>query len=340
MPASMHDGAVAKDDALLSVRDLKTYFFSREGTLRAVDGVSFDLHRGETLGIAGESGCGKSVTAQSILRIVPRNGRIVNGEILLRTEAGVVDLAKLDGKGRQVRSIRGSEVSMVFQEPMTAFSLMYTIGNQIMEAIRLHQECDKRTARTRAVDMLRRAGMPNPEQTIDAYPFAISGGMRQRAMIAMALSCHPSLLIADEPTTAVDVTIQAQVLELMKELQQELNMSLIIITHDLAVIAELCDRVMVMYLGRDVESAPVADIFSAPKHPYTVGLLNSIPRLGEGSAHEIEAIGGSVPSPYEMPSGCPFHPRCAYVMEDRCAREFPISAEVGPGHTTSCYLYR
>ena len=263
----MHDGAVAKDDALLSVRDLKTWFFSREGTLRAVDGVSFDLQRGETLGIAGESGCGKSVTAQSILRIVPRNGRIVSGEILLRTEAGVVDLAKLDWKGRQVRSIRGAEVSMVFQEPMTAFSLVYTIGNQIMEAIRLHQECDKRTARERAVEMLRRAGMPNPEQTIDAYPFAISGGMRQRAMIAMALSCHPSLLIADEPTTAVDVTIQAQVLELMKELQQELNMSLIIITHDLAVIAELCDRVMVMYLGRDVESAPVETIFRAPNIP-------------------------------------------------------------------------
>ena len=336
----MNDSAVAEDNVLLRVRDLKTYFFSREGTLRAVDGVSFDVHRGETLGIAGESGCGKSVTAQSILRIVPRNGRIVNGEILLQTDAGVVDLAKLDGKGKQVRSIRGAQVSMVFQEPMTAFSLAYTIGNQIMEAIRLHQDCDKADARARAVDMLRRAGMPNPEQTIDAYPFAISGGMRQRAMIAMALSCHPSLLIADEPTTAVDVTIQAQVLELMKELQQELNMSLIIITHDLAVIAELCDRVMVMYLGRDVESAPVKDIFTTPKHPYTVGLLNSIPRLGEGSAHAIEAIGGSVPSPYDMPSGCAFHPRCPHLLQDTCDREFPAVQAVGPGHTVRCYLYR
>ena len=284
---------MADTNVLLSIKNLKTYFHSKEGTLRAVDGVSFDIHRGETLGIAGESGCGKSVTAQSILRIVPQNGEIVDGEILLYRNGGSIDLVKLNWKGKEIRDIRGAEVSMVFQEPMTSFSMLHTIGNQITEVIRLHQKVDKHEARKRALEMLSQVGMPKPEQTIDAYPFALSGGMRQRAMIAMALSCHPSLLIADEPTTAVDVTIQAQVLELMKQLQEELNMALIVITHDLAVIAELCDRVMIMYLGHDIESAPVEDIYRSPKHPYTVGLLNSVPRLGEGAAQEIEAISGS-----------------------------------------------
>ena len=330
---------MSQEDLLLSVKDLKTHFFSREGTVKAVDGVSFDLNKGQTLGIAGESGCGKSVTAQSILRIVPQNGRIVGGEILLYTDDGPKDLTKMDWKGKQIRSIRGSRVSMIFQEPMTAFSMLYTIGNQIMEVIRLHQRCDKKEAKSRAVDILDQVGMPKPAQTVDAYPFAVSGGMRQRAMIAMALSCHPGLLIADEPTTAVDVTIQAQVLELMKKLQEELNMALIIITHDLAVIAELCDRVMIMYLGKDVEAASVEDIYGTPKHPYTVGLLNSIPRLGEGTSQEIEAIEGGVPSPYEMPPGCPFHPRCPYVIQDLCDREFPAPREIAPDHTVSCYLY-
>ena len=241
-------------DLLLGVSELRTWFDSREGTVRAVDGVSFDLHRGETLGIAGESGCGKSVTAQSILRIVPRNGRIVSGSIVLHRPGGSVELTGLAADGSEIRAIRGAEISLIFQEPMAAFSPVYTIGNQVIEVIRLHQRCSARAARQRAVDMLQQVGMPRPEQTIDAYPWAVSGGMRQRAMIAMALACRPSLLIADEPTTAVDVTIQAQVLELMKALQEQLQMGLIIITHDLAVIAELCDRVMVMYLGRDVES--------------------------------------------------------------------------------------
>ena len=326
-------------DLLLQVADLRTYFDSREGTVRAVDGVSFDLHRGETLGIAGESGCGKSVTAQSILRIVPKNGRIVSGNIVLHQSGAPVNLTDLDSDGRAIRSIRGAEVSLIFQEPMAAFSTVYTIGNQIMEVIRLHQGCSKEEARERAISMLQRVGMPKPEQTIDAYPWAISGGMRQRAMIAMSLSCNPSLLIADEPTTAVDVTIQAQVLELIKELQQQLDMGLIIITHDLAVIAELCDRVMVMYLGRDVESGPVDEVFRSPKHPYTVALLNSVPVLGEGKSQEVEAIGGSVPSPLAAPSGCPFHPRCSHYIKGTCDGQFPESRQVGSDHTVSCYLY-
>lgn len=326
-------------DVLLSVRNLATYFFSREGTLKAVDGVSFDIRRGETLGIAGESGCGKSVTAQSILRIVPQNGRIVNGEMLLNQNGNTVDLAKLDWKGKEIRDIRGSVISMVFQEPMTSFSMTYTIGNQITEVIRLHQKCDGREARERAIDILGKVGMPKPEQTIDAYPFALSGGMRQRAMIAMALSCHPSLLIADEPTTAVDVTIQAQVLELIKNLQQELGMALIIITHDLAVISELSDRVLIMYLGIDVENAPARDLFRNPKHPYTIGLLNSVPKVGEGKSQAIEAIRGTVPSPYERPRGCPFHPRCPEFIAGTCDKELPLQVDVTKDHKVRCYLY-
>jgi peptide/nickel transport system ATP-binding protein len=228
---------------------------------------------------------------------------------------------------------------MVFQEPMTSFSMAYTIGNQIMEVIRLHQDVDQKEARVRAIDILRRVGMPKPEQNIDAYPFALSGGMRQRAMIAMALSCHPSLLIADEPTTAVDVTIQAQILELMKSLQHEMNMAMIVITHDMAVISELCDRVMIMYLGKDVESAPADELFRNPKHPYTVGLLHSVPQLGGGKSQEITAIAGTVPSPYERPKGCPFHPRCPKFMAGVCDQVEPSQIKVGPNHLVRCHLY-
>lgn len=324
---------------LLSVENLSTHFFSKEGTVKAVDDVSFEVHRGQTLGIAGESGCGKSVTAQSILRIVPQNGNITGGRILLHRENEIVDLVELDPKGKEIRDTRGGEISMIFQEPMTSFSPVHTIGNQIIEVIRLHQNVDAKVARERAVDMLRSVGMPAPEQTIDAYPFALSGGQRQRAMIAMALSCQPSLLIADEPTTAVDVTIQAQVLDLVKDLQRRLNMAMIMITHDLSVIAELCDRIMIMYLGHDVERASVEELFEKPLHPYSVGLLNSVPRLGEGSAQQIEAIRGSVPSVYELPPGCSFHPRCRYFMEGICDRESPSTVEVTPGHTVSCHLY-
>ncbi|MBX3011423.1 MAG: ABC transporter ATP-binding protein [Caldilineaceae bacterium] len=324
---------------LLDVNNLSTHFFSREGILKAVDGVSFTVHRGETLGIAGESGCGKSVMSQSILRIVPANGRIVDGEILLHHGEEPVDLVKLDWKGPQMRAIRGGIISMVFQEPMTSFSMNYTIGNQIMEVIQLHQGADYKTAREHTIEILGKVGLPKPAQTIDAYPFALSGGMRQRAMIAMALACQPSLLIADEPTTALDVTIQAQVLDLMKHLQQELGMALMVITHDLAVISELCDRVLIMYLGIDVENAPADELFRNPKHPYTIGLLQSVPKLGAGKEQTIEAIQGTVPTPYERSTGCPFHPRCPQFIPGTCDVTMPPQVEVAPEHKVRCHLY-
>jgi peptide/nickel transport system ATP-binding protein len=273
------------------------------------------------------------------LRIVPGNGRIVDGEILLEHNNEIIDLVKLDWQGPQIRQIRGGIISMVFQEPMTSFSMNYTIGNQISEVIRLHQQCSEKEARQRTIDILSKVGLPKPEQTIDAYPFALSGGMRQRAMIAMALSCHPRLLIADEPTTALDVTIQAQVLDLMKALQSELGMALIVITHDLAVISELCDTVMIMYLGTDVESAPADELFRNPKHPYTVGLLSSVPKLGAGKTQIIEPIQGTVPTPSERSSGCPFHPRCPQVIQGTCDVHFPRQVEVGAGHKVRCHLY-
>ena len=326
--------------ALLSVRELRTHFFSRQGTVKAVDGLSFDLAPGETLGIAGESGCGKSVTTQSILRIVPKNGAIVDGSIMFESPSqGRVDLVTLDPQGSAIREIRGAEIAMVFQEPMTSFSAMHTIGNQIMEAIMLHQQVTKAQARAEAIEMLDRVGMPQPAATIDSYSFNLSGGMRQRAMIAMALSCRPRLLIADEPTTAVDVTIQAQVLDLIKDLQQELGMALIIITHDLAVIAELADTVLIMYLGQEVESAPVDDIFYQPRHPYTRGLLGSVPKLGEGAAQKITPIRGSVPTHVERVHGCLFHPRCPDCMPGVCDGDAPPLLEVGAGHSAACYLY-
>ncbi len=329
------------NNLLLKVKDLRTYFFSREGTLKAVDGVNFDIRRGETLGIAGESGCGKSVTAQSILRIVPKSGKIVGGKIsFYLNKKKSLDLVTLNPQGKKIRSIRGKEISMIFQEPMTSFSPVRTIGNQIMEVIILHQNLSKRDARDKAIELLKKVGMPKPAQMIDAYPFNLSGGMRQRAMVAMALSCQPSLLIADEPTTAVDVTIQAQVLELVEELQKELNMALIIITHDLAVIAELADKVLIMYLGKDVESASVDELFYSPKHPYTKGLLASVPRLGEGFQQKIEPIPGSVPSPYEMPKGCLFHPRCSEFISGLCDKKEPPLIEIGKNHQVSCFLYK
>jgi peptide/nickel transport system ATP-binding protein len=330
---------MTENSTLLSVRNLSTHFFSREGIAQAVDGVSFAIRRGEALGIAGESGCGKSVTAQSIMRIVPRHGKIVEGEILLNLGQETVDLVKLDWQGARMRDIRGKEIAMVFQEPMSAFSMVYTVGNQIIEVIRLHQRCSEAEARERAIEILRRVGMPKPEQTIDAYPFALSGGMRQRAMIAMALACRPSLLIADEPTTAVDVTIQAQVLELLKDLQQEFGMALMVITHDLAVISELCDRVMIMYLGKDVESAPARELFRNPKHPYTVGLLHSVPELGHGKTQTLDAIEGAVPSLTARPAGCPFHPRCPKFMANLCEVTTPPLVEIAPEHYVRCHLY-
>ena len=327
------------NDLLLTVENLKTYFFSREGTLRAVDGVSFSLRKGHTLGIVGESGCGKSVTAQSILRIVPANGRIVEGKILLTVGENEIDIAQLDPEGDQMHSIQGKEIAMIFQEPMTSFSPVYTIGNQITEVIRLHQNASSRESLDIALDMLNKVGMPKPEEIVDSYPFNLSGGMRQRAMIAMALSCKPNLLIADEPTTAVDVTIQAQVLELISELQKDLGMALILITHDLGIIAELAEQVLIMYLGKNVEQAGVVDIYYDPKHPYTQGLLASIPKLGLGGDQQLDPIEGSVPSLYELPQGCKFHTRCPHFMAGKCDRNEPPFVEIKPGQHASCYLY-
>ncbi|MCB9150576.1 MAG: ABC transporter ATP-binding protein [Caldilineaceae bacterium] len=338
------------DSTLLEVRDLKTYFFLEQGTVRAVDGVDFTVARGQTVGLVGESGCGKSITARSILRIEPSPGKIVDGQILYRRRqngAGmgeeVVDLVSLDHRGAEIRNIRGGEISMVFQEPMTSLSPVHTIGNQIMEAIRLHRNVSEEEAREQTLDILTKVNMPQPARIIDRYPHQLSGGMRQRAMIAMALSCHPALLIADEPTTALDVTTQAQILTLMRSLQEELGMAIIFITHDLGVIAQMVDYVIVMYLGQAVEMADVDTIFYSPKHPYTQALLRSIPRLGAKSLQDksgpLSAIRGSVPDPYSIPKGCPFHPRCRHAIRGVCDEKDPPFLEVEPGHKVRCVLY-
>jgi peptide/nickel transport system ATP-binding protein len=341
---------MAQNELLLEIKNLKTYFFLDEGTVRAVDGADFEVKRGKTLGVVGESGCGKSVTARSILRIVPNPGKITEGQILFhRTPstngssavAETIDLATLDPQGDEIRDIRGGEISMVFQEPMTSLSPVHTIGNQIMEAIILHQEVTKDEARRLAVEMLDLVGMPQPSRTIDRYPHELSGGMRQRAMIAMSLSCHPSLLIADEPTTALDVTTEAQILTLMRRLQDELGMAIMFITHNLGVVAQMTDEVVVMYLGKVVERADVDTIFHNPKHPYTQALLQSIPRLGQRSRERrrLTPIRGTVPDPYTIPKGCPFHPRCSKAIRGVCDRHEPPYVEVEPGHQVRCVLY-
>jgi peptide/nickel transport system ATP-binding protein len=330
---------------LLSVRDLKTYFMQDEGTVKAVDGVSFDMAPGATLGIVGESGCGKSVTARSILRIVDRPGRIVGGEIHFRRDSAngegqVVDLAKLAADGPEMRAIRGAEIALIFQEPMSSFSPVHSIGNQIVEAIRLHQPMSARQARDKSVEILRRVGVSSPEQRVDQLSHQLSGGLRQRAMIAMALSCQPTLLIADEPTTALDVTTQTQILELMRQLQHEDGMAIMLITHDLGVVAEMATDVAVMYLGRVVEQAPVDAIFHDPRHPYTRALLRSIPRIRARTRARLTPIAGAVPHPYDRPAGCPFHPRCADFMAGTCDRRPPALRPVGEGHAVSCFLYQ
>ena len=344
-----------ESNPLLRMRDLKTYFFLDEGTVKAVDGADLDIKTCSTLGVVGESGCGKSVAARSIMQIVAKGGKIVNGEILfhhqlcgagtdrrLSEKEEVIDLATLDPQGEKIRSIRGAEISMVFQEPMTSLSPVHTIGNQIGEVISLHQKLNPKHAREKAIDMLDQVGMPLPQRTIDRYPHELSGGMRQRAMIAMALSCHPSLLIADEPTTALDVTTEAQILTLMRKLQDELGMSIMFITHNLGVIAQMADRVAVMYLGKVVESTSVDTLFYKPLHPYTQALLQSIPRLGakKGRNERLASIRGSVPDPYNLPKGCPFHPRCAKRVPNVCDREEPPNVKVEEGHEVRCVLYK
>jgi len=329
---------------ILSVRNLKTYFFPDEGIVKALDGATFDVFPGQTLGIVGESGCGKSVAARSILRIVERPGRIVEGEILFHRDgadgrARDVDLAKLDGDGKEMRATRGADIALIFQEPMTSFSPVHTIGNQIVEAIKLHRAVSPKQARERAIDLLRRVGISRPEQRIDEYPYQLSGGLRQRAMIAMALACDPKVLIADEPTTALDVTTQAQILDLLRGLQEQNHMAIMLITHNLGVVAEMAQDVVVMYLGRVVEKGPVDAIFHAPKHPYTQALLRSLPSVDAPARIKLPTLTGSIPHPQNRPLGCPFHPRCPAFMPGICDKNDPLLLPVEPGHDVSCFLY-
>jgi oligopeptide/dipeptide ABC transporter ATP-binding protein len=321
---------------LLEVKDLKTYFYTKLGVVRAVDGISFTVGAGKTIGIVGESGCGKSVTALSIMGLIRLPGRIAGGEILYHHNRKVIDLLKLDPQGKQMRSIRGNEIAMIFQEPMTSMNPLFTIGTQIMESIILHQHLNKNEAREKAIEMLHKVGIPLPEQRVDEYPHQLSGGMLQRSMIAMALSCHPSLLIADEPTTALDVTIQAQVLDLITNLRNELNTSIIIITHDLGIVAGLVDEVIVMYLGRAIEKSNVQNVFHDPKHPYTRGLMDSVPSITE-SQKRLKFIDGVVPHLLDIPSGCGFEPRCSKAME-KCREGAPLLKEVSPDHWVACWL--
>ena len=327
-------------DPILSVRDLETFFRGDEGVVRAVDGASFDLYPGRTLGIVGESGCGKSVTARSILRIVERPGRVEGGSIMLRRADGsTVDLTSLDTHSREMRDIRGGEIGYVFQEPMSSLSAYHTIGNQLIEAIRLHRPLDKTQARARAVELLHMVGIPRPEQRVDSYSFELSGGLRQRVMIALALAAEPRILIADEPTTALDVTTQAQILELIRRIQRERNLAVVLITHDMGVIAEMADAVAVMYLGKVVESGPVDTIFHAPKHPYTQSLLRSIPSVLAKPLSRLATITGSIPHPFARPPGCPFHPRCPSFIPGTCDAKGPAVVRLAADHEARCFLY-
>ncbi|MGQ3300750.1 ABC transporter ATP-binding protein [Reyranella sp.] len=322
---------MTKDTPLLEVKSLRTEFRSGGSSFAAVDGISFSLAPGETLGIVGESGCGKSVTSLSIMRLVPNPpGRITAGEIKLEGR-NLLDLPEGD-----MRAIRGDDIAMIFQEPMTSLNPVQTVGNQIIEAVQLHRSLSAAAARARALEMLQLVKIPSPETRLDEYPHQLSGGMRQRVMIAMALACDPKLLIADEPTTALDVTIQAQILDLLRDLRERTGAAIMLITHDLGVVAELAHRVIVMYAGRIVEEAPVGLLFADPQHPYTLGLLGSIPRLGSDGDERLTAIEGVVPNPYALPPGCRFSPRCA-LADEKCRAEQPALREIAPGHRAACW---
>ena len=333
------------NDIILQVTDLHAHFFTESGVIRALSGVDFTLRRGEVLGIVGESGCGKSVTAQCIMNMVTKPGKIMGGEIIYhrRAKGGgmteAVNITKLNPRGREMRTIRGNEIAMIFQEPMTSLDPLYTVGNQLLEAILLHQNVTKAEAREVGEDALARVHLPEPGRIFDSYPHQLSGGQRQRVMIAIALSCNPSLLIADEPTTALDVTTQAQILDLMQELQEATGMSIIFITHDLGVVAEMCDEVAVMYLGKVVEKTDVDTAFYSPKHPYTRALLRSIPRLESAEHQRLAVIRGNVPDPSVVPMGCPFHPRCPEYMPDLCNVITPSMITLDNGQDVRCLLY-
>ena len=322
-------------DVILDIRNLKTFFYTYDGVAKAVDGISYRLSRGEPLGIVGESGCGKSVSALSILRLIPDPpGRIVEGQIFFKG----TNLLELPYE--RMREIRGNRISMIFQEPMTSLNPVFTVGNQIAEAFRLHQGLKRQEALEKSIDMLKLVNIPSPEKCVGQYPHELSGGMRQRAMIAMALACNPEILIADEPTTALDVTIQAQIIDLMLQLKEELGMAIILITHDLGIIAETVKRVIVMYAGKIVEEAPTRTIFKTPLHPYSQGLLQSMPRLGDKvrlGRVRLEEIPGVVPSLYELPAGCRFSTRCSHAMEI-CRKEEPDLEEIDESHFCRCWL--
>lgn len=328
-------------DSIIEIQNLKTYFYLDEGTVKAVDGLSLDIKEKKTLGLMGESGCGKSVTALSILRILPKPGKVVSGKILLHDSqnGSTRDLAAMKPDSPEIRSVRGNEISMIFQEPMTSFSPVHTIGNQILESIYYHDTRDRKLAMEKALDMLHKVGISNPKQRMNEYPHQLSGGLRQRAMIAMALVCRPKLLIADEPTTALDVTIQAQILELMQGLQEELGMAVMYITHSLGVISSVSEKVAVMYLGRVVEFADTKIIFKNPQHPYTICLLKSIPHMGRKAKTRLEAIKGNVPIPLDPLPQCGFYTRCPNEIDGTCDKAVPGLTEIEEGHLVRCFLH-
>ncbi len=319
---------------LLEVKDLATYFYTLEGVVKAVDGITYDLEEGETLGLVGESGCGKSVSALSLMRLIPwPPGKITSGEVIFQGE----NLLELDDK--EMRSIRGHQIAMVFQEPMTSLNPVLTIGRQLTETLELHMRMDKETARHRAVELIQLVGIPDADQRLAQYPHQFSGGMRQRIMIAMALSCNPKLLIADEPTTALDVTIQAQILELMKRLCTEFGTALLVITHNLGVVARYADRVNVMYAGKIIERGTARDIYGSPRHPYTLGLLKSVPRLDEPRRTKLDPIEGQPPDLIGLPPGCSFRERCRFAVE-KCATDIPPLMDIADGHTAACWEWQ
>lgn len=356
-----------KSDLLIEINDLRVEFDVRAGVVKAVDGLNFDIRRGQTMGVIGESGCGKSMTARAILQMVPKPGKITAGEVLYyrpikkdgQSETiDVVNITKLDPDGETIRKIRGGEIGMIFQEPMSSLTPVYTAGTHIGEALTLHhlvpvkkigdqmaenitarRQVTKQEAREMSINLLQKVGIPKPQERVDSYPHQLSGGQRQRVMIAVALSCEPYMLIADEPTTALDVSIEAQILDLMRELQETVDMAIMFITHNLGVIAEMAEEITVMYMGKQVERAKTVDLFYSPKHPYTQALLKSIPKVGRKSSERLASIEGMVPDPFNLPAGCVFHPRCPSFMPGKCDKIAPTSQNVGENHWVSCLLY-
>jgi peptide/nickel transport system ATP-binding protein len=356
-----------KSNLLIDIKDLRVEFDVRAGVVKAVDGLNFDIRRGQTMGVIGESGCGKSMTARAILQMVPKPGKITNGSIeyyrpIMKDgtveKVDVVVINKLDPDGETIREIRGGEIGMIFQEPMSSLTPVYTAGTHIIEAVSLHRltpvkkigdqmveniqahrKLTKQEAREMAIDMLQKVGIPKPAQRVDSYPHELSGGQRQRVMVAVALSCQPFMLIADEPTTALDVSIEAQILDLMRGLQESVNMAIMFITHNLGVIAEMAEEITVMYMGKQVERAKTVDLFYEAKHPYTQALLKSIPKVGKKSSERLASIEGMVPDPFNLPPGCVFHPRCPAYMPGKCDRIVPTTQKVGEDHMVSCLLY-